>query len=146
MESGKMYMYLLTLSLVGESSHDSIGLVLCLYKVKNSMPDVILMSAEEKCKSNLNIYFIHVNHYMWSLHRASICFSQSYKKKLMANFAPLRWQWFMCARSIGHFRVLLCLCFKTSLSAKPFIWKWVLHAVSFSCLQISHFHKNWFRT
>ena len=34
---------------------------------------------------------------------------------------------------IGHFRVLLCLCFKTSLSAKPFIWKWVLHAVSFSC-------------
>ena len=28
---------------------------------------------------------------------------------------------------------LLCLCFKTSLSAKPFIWKWVLHAVSFSC-------------
>ena len=25
-----------------------------------------------------------------------------------------------------HFRVVLCLCFKTSLSAKPFIWKWVL--------------------
>ena len=35
--------------------------------------------------------------------------------------------------SVGHFRVLLCLCFKTSLSAKPFIWKWVLNAVSFSC-------------
>ena len=35
--------------------------------------------------------------------------------------------------SIGHFRVLLCPCFKTSLSAKSFIWKWVLHAVSFSC-------------
>ena len=34
---------------------------------------------------------------------------------------------------IGHFRVLLCLWYKTSLSAKPFIWKWVLHAVSFSC-------------
>ena len=34
---------------------------------------------------------------------------------------------------IGHFRVLLCLRFITSLSAKPFIWKWVLHAVSFSC-------------
>ena len=29
---------------------------------------------------------------------------------------------------IGHFRVLLCLCFETSLSAKPFTWKWVLHA------------------
>ena len=28
--------------------------------------------------------------------------------------------------------LLLCLCFKTSLSAKAFIWKWVLHAVSFS--------------
>ena len=36
-------------------------------------------------------------------------------------------------KPIGHFRVLLCLCFKTSLSAKPFIGKWVLHAVSFSC-------------
>ena len=34
---------------------------------------------------------------------------------------------------IGHFRVLLCLCFKTSLSANPFIWKWVLHAVSLFC-------------
>ena len=34
---------------------------------------------------------------------------------------------------VGHFRVLLCLCFKTSLSMKSFIWKWVLHAVSFSC-------------
>ena len=33
---------------------------------------------------------------------------------------------------IGHFRVLLCLCFKTSLSAKLFVRKWVLHAVSFS--------------
>ena len=32
----------------------------------------------------------------------------------------------------------LCLCYKTSLSAKPSIWKWVLHAVSFSC------KTNWF--
>ena len=32
---------------------------------------------------------------------------------------------------IGHFRVLLCLCFKTTVSAKPFTWKWVLHAGSF---------------
>ena len=31
------------------------------------------------------------------------------------------------------FLSLMCLCFKTSLSAKPFIWKWVLNAVSFSC-------------
>ena len=41
------------------------------------------------------------------------------------NFKTLKW--------IGHFRVLLSLFFKTSLSAKPFLWKWVLHAVSFSC-------------
>ena len=47
------------------------------------------------------------------------------------------------ASAIGHFRILLCLCFKTSLSAKPFIWKWVLHAVSFSCIS-SHFHKHGF--
>ena len=46
--------------------------------------------------------------------------------------------------SIGHFRVLLHLCFKTSLSAKPFIWKWVPHVVSFSCKSTSHFHKNGF--
>ena len=26
---------------------------------------------------------------------------------------------------IGHFRVPLCLCFKASLSAKPFLWKWL---------------------
>ena len=28
---------------------------------------------------------------------------------------------------------ILCLCFKTSSIAKPFKWKWILHAVSFSC-------------
>ena len=33
---------------------------------------------------------------------------------------------------LRHLRVLMCLCFKTSLSAKPFTWKWALHAVSFS--------------
>ena len=27
----------------------------------------------------------------------------------------------VCIHEIGHFRVLSCLCFKTSLSAKPFI-------------------------
>ena len=29
---------------------------------------------------------------------------------------------------IGHFRVPLCLCFKASLSAKPFLWKWLWFA------------------
>ena len=42
---------------------------------------------------------------------------------------------------ICHFQVLLCLCFKTRLRAKPFIWKWVLHAVSFSCKSKCPFHK-----
>ena len=41
--------------------------------------------------------------------------------------------WIKNISAIGHFRVLLCLCFKTSLSAKLFIWKWVLHALLFSC-------------
>ena len=45
--------------------------------------------------------------------------------------------------SIGHFRVPLCLCFKMSLSAKPFLRKLVLCAVSFHANQ-SHFHKNGF--
>ena len=34
----------------------------------------------------------------------------------------------------GHFRVAFCLCFKPSLRAKPFLWKWYR-------LQI-HFHAN----
>ena len=42
-------------------------------------------------------------------------------------------------KTIGHFRVLLRLCFKTSLSTKPFIRKWV----SFHVNQ-SHFHRNGF--
>ena len=52
---------------------------------------------------------------------------------------------------IGHFQVLLCLRFKTSLSAKPFIWKWALHAVSFSCKSVifirmvSHLDSFWNR-
>ena len=51
----------------------------------------------------------------------------------------LRITWPIEQFSIGHFLVLLCLCFKTSLSAKPFIWKWILHAVSFSCKSKSFF-------
>ena len=47
------------------------------------------------------------------------------------------------ANPIAHFRVLLCLCLKTSLSAKPFIWKWVLPAGSLHANQ-SHFHKKGF--
>jgi len=34
---------------------------------------------------------------------------------------------------IGHFQVILCLCFKTSPSVKPFIWKWVWFAWKWTC-------------
>ena len=49
--------------------------------------------------------------------------------------------------ALGHFRVLLCLCFKPSLSAKPFIWKWFLLAVSCSCRSksFSHLESPWDR-
>ena len=43
------------------------------------------------------------------------------------NVSLLLWFW------IGHFRVFFCLCFKTSPSAKPFIWKWVLLTSPFEC-------------
>ena len=45
--------------------------------------------------------------------------------------------------TIGHFRVHLCLCFKTRSSAKPFIWKWFCMQFHFHANQ-SHFHKNGF--
>ena len=45
--------------------------------------------------------------------------------------------------AIGHFRLLLCLCFKTSLSAKPFIWNEFCMQFHFHSNQ-SHFHKNGF--
>ena len=34
-------------------------------------------------------------------------------------------------------RVALCLCFKTSPSAKPFLWKWLWVAWSWTCMQNS---------
>ena len=39
--------------------------------------------------------------------------------------------------AIGHFRVPLCLCFKASLSAKPFLWKWLLFSRKRNCVQNS---------
>ena len=62
-----------------------------------------------------------------------------------------RWNVSQSNQSIGNFRVLLWLCFKTSVSAKPFIWKWDLQAVSFSCKSVifirmvSHLHSLWNR-
>ena len=46
---------------------------------------------------------------------------------------------------IGHFQVDFCLFLKTSLGAKPFIWKLVSLACSFSCKSNS-FSFEWFRT
>ena len=36
--------------------------------------------------------------------------------------------------TIGHFRVPLCLSFKASLSAKPFLWKWLWFAWKWNCM------------
>lgn len=36
--------------------------------------------------------------------------------------------------SIGHFQVAFCVCIKTSLCAKPFIWKYVRLTSSFILL------------
>ena len=55
---------------------------------------------------------------------------KSYKEKKHNKYFVREIMW---STITGHFRVLLCLCFKTSLRTKPFIWKWLLHAVSFSC-------------
>ena len=46
---------------------------------------------------------------------------------------------------IGHFRVLLCLCFKASPSAKPFLWKWLWFAWKRNCMQNSFSYER-FRT
>ena len=45
---------------------------------------------------------------------------------------------------IGHFRVPLCLCFKASLSAKPFIWKWVWFECKWNCMQNSFSYRKGF--
>ena len=46
---------------------------------------------------------------------------------------------------IGHFRVPLCLCFKASLSAKPFLWKWLWFTWKWNCMQNSFSYER-FRT
>ena len=47
--------------------------------------------------------------------------------------------------SIGHFRVPLCLCFKASPSAKPFLWKWLWFTCKWNCMQNSFSYER-FRT
>ena len=51
-------------------------------------------------------------------------------KRLQASLAELS---HAKPEQIGHFRVVFCLCFKTSPSAKPFIWKWVWFAFEWTC-------------
>ena len=48
--------------------------------------------------------------------------------KSLVKFTKL----FNCLLCMGYFQVASCLCIKTSLSAKPFIWKWVPHTGLFS--------------
>ena len=75
---------------------------------------------------------------------------------LSVQFAPclrcpcnLRYVCAVCAictmSAIGHFRVPLCLCFKASLSAKPFLWKWLWFAWEWNCMQNSFSYER-FRT
>ena len=55
----------------------------------------------------------------------------------MTIFYLSPFSWSFAIKLLGHFRVPLCLCFKTSLSAKPFCMQFIF-------MQISHFHKNGF--
>ena len=48
------------------------------------------------------------------LHSVSVLFW--FLKLGRARIFAIRW--------IGHFRVLLCVCFKASVITKPFLWKW----------------------
>ena len=91
---------------------------------------------------SISFYVITFQRYMCTLHielpgYVHVCFllhlvshAVSAENIFRDNTFPLM-SW-----TIGHFRVLLCLCVKTSLSAKPFIWKWILHACSFIFMQI----------
>ena len=55
--------------------------------------------------------------------------------------SPVRYNCHPCSLSqfwqIGHFRVLLCLSSKASLSAKPFLGKWLWFAWKWNCMQSS---------
>ena len=55
---------------------------------------------------------------------------------------PLIFSWL---HLIGHFRVPLGLCFKTSPSAKPFLWKWLSFAWKWTRMQNSFSYER-FRT
>ena len=47
---------------------------------------------------------------------------------------------------IGHFRVLLCLCFKTSLSAKAFLWNFIFMQIKVNFIRmVSHLDSLWNR-
>ena len=51
-------------------------------------------------------------------------------------------------KKVGHFRVPLCLCFKASLSVKPFLRKWLWFAWKWNCMQnsfSSHLDSFWNR-
>ena len=78
-------------------------------------------------------------------------FSYKYNGNSLENQATKPWQRLnlqtlplLLIFSIGHFRVTLCHCFKTSLCVKPFIWKCApSREVHFQVNQ-THFHMKGF--
>ena len=67
------------------------------------------------------------------------------KFELSSTFDPTLELYRFGSTQIDHSRVPFCLRVKTSLSAKPFIWKWVPPTGSFSCKSNS-FSFEWFCT
>ena len=77
-------------------------------KLNNSEENYPKVSSEDVCWSILNVKFINET--------LQVCQCE---------------EWIISyEEAISEFS---CACFKTSLSAKPFLWKWVLYAYSFSC-------------
>ena len=74
-------------------------------------PDLILLAAvEDKPKGGIELISSQKTKI-----RSETCFS---------SYDDRPWE-LGCQQAIGHFRVAFCLYVKTSLSTKPFTWKWL---------------------
>ena len=123
----------------------------CLKPRSNTKHEFLKLLLQQKKISlnyHLNYKFSQINYYIWDVKYAwtsknrvwcawsyhLIATGEKIKPRRSSKpFVHIQIHIYLSERSIGHFRVPLYLRFKTSLSAKLFIWKWVLHAVSFSC-------------
>ena len=92
----------------------------------------ILWPQEKVSWRSLEVNFTRFNEHNWDYK----VFAGSRVKVHWTKNVPY-WQ-------IGHFRVLLCLCFKTSLSAKPFIYENEFCTQFHFHANLSHFNKNGF--